>query len=165
MASLYEITGEYAALLGALEAAETDEEAEAIYLSIEAVDADLGAKADAYARIMRNYQSDAEALKAEIDRLAAKKKRAEAAVERMKAAMLENMQKLGLKDIQTSIGKWRVQQNPWSCSVQDPDEVPAEYHIPQPDKIDARGILDNFKATGEILPGVEITRREGVRFR
>ena len=47
----------------------------------------------------------------------------------------------------------------------DESEVPEEFHIPQPDKIDRVGILKHFKNTGELLPGVEITQNAGIRFR
>ena len=65
---------------------------------------------------------------------------------------------MNLTDIQTGIGKWRVQMNPYSCQIIDEADVPAEFHIPQPDKIDKAAILRQFKATGELLPALRSRR-------
>lgn len=165
MATLYKLTDEYAALMARLEAATDDAEAEAVWSELDALADNVVEKAEAYARIMRNKQAEADGYKAEKERLAANQKAAENVVERLKARLLESMQRMGLKDIQTSIGKWRVQMNPASCQVLDEADVPAEFHIPQPDKIDKSGILRHFKDTGEILPGVEIAQNAGICFR
>ena len=165
MATLYELTSEYTRLLDALECAEDDVEAESIWEQIDLLDGDIQQKADAYARMMRVKQAEAEGFKAEKQRLAECQQRAEKTVDRLKTRMLEMMQVLNLTEVSTGIGKWRVQLNPWSCNVWDADGVPMDYHVPQPDKIDKAAILKNFKVTGEIPPGVDIIREPGVRFR
>ena len=165
MATLYKLTDEYAELMARMETAEDEEEVEAIWQEMDALEGDIVEKAEAYARIMRNKQAEVEAFKAEKDRLAGCQKAAENVVECLKGRLLDSMQRLNLTDIQTGIGKWRVQMNPPSCQVMDEAEVPSEFHIPQPDKIDRAGILKHYKSTGELLPGVEITQSAGIRFR
>lgn len=165
MASLYELSASYRALLNMYDDAETEESRQHIIAMMISGEEAISDKAEAYARIMRNKQAEAEALKAEADRLTEKRRAAEAVVERLKAALLDAMKLADTDIIPTSIGKWRKQANPWSVEVIDVDSVPAQYHIAQPDKIDKKGLLDNFKATGEIVDGVEFRQTQGIRFR
>lgn len=165
MATLYELSAAYAAMVESYEAVEREEDREYILNALAEIDSDLSAKAEAYARIIRNKSAEAEALKAEEDRLRDKRKNAENMVERMKGALLDSMKLTGTTELVTSIGKWRTQLNPWTADVLDVDAIPAEYHIKQPDKIDKRAIIEHFKQTGEILDGVEVRRETGLRFR
>lgn len=165
MATLYKLTEEYTELLDALDGAETNEEIAGIWEQIYGKEEDIVEKADAYARILRNKQAEAEMYKAEAERLTKRRKAAENCVERLKAWLLDNMQRMEITDIETGIGKWHVQLNPASCEVLDVDMVPAEYHIPQPDKIDSRGILQQYRKTGEIPSGVDIRQAVGIRFK
>lgn len=166
MASLYDLTGRWAALVDAYEMAEDEEDVEAALEALDETGAEIGDKAEAYARIIRNFQADADALKKEEERLAKKRKHFENAVDRMKEALLGAMQMTGAKEIVTSIGKWRVQMNPWSCAVEDETAIPAEYHIPQPDKIDKAALLREFKANGnQTIPGAKFEQKQGIRFR
>lgn len=163
--TLYELTDAYAALLNEYDAAEDDARRAEVLAMIDQVQDDIGDKAEAYARIMKNLQADAEAFKAEAKRLAMKQKAAEGAVEGLKQRLMDAMRMVQATEIRTSIGKWKVQLNPPSCKVIEPDRVPEAYRIPQPDAIDRQGILRWYKETGELLPGVEITQAESLRFR
>lgn len=163
--TLYELTDEYAALLEEYDAAEDDARRAEVLTMIDQVQEDIGDKAEAYARIMKNLQAEAEAYKAEAQRLARKQKAAESAVAGLKQRLMDAMLTVDASEIRTSIGKWKIQLNPPSCKVVEPDRVPEEYRIPQPDAIDRQGILRWFKETGEIPAGVDITREESLRFR
>lgn len=164
MASLYELSASYAALINMYDEAETEEKRETIVRMLLSGEEAIADKAEAYARIMRNKQAEAKALKAEADRLTAKRRAAEAVIERLKTALLNAMKLTNTDVIPTTIGKFRKQANPWSVEVIDVDKVPKKYHIAQPDKIDKNGLLDNFKATGEIVDGVEFKQEQGIRF-
>lgn len=163
--TLYELTEGYASLLGMYDAAETPEEREDILDMMAGVEGDISDKAEAYARIIRNKLAEAEAFKVEADRLTAKRKAAEAVVDRLKEAITTAMKLTGTQEIPTTIGKWRLTMNPWSCEVTDPDSVPEEWHVPQPDKIDRAGLLKRFRETGELIDGVEFRQTSGARFR
>lgn len=165
MATLYELSAGYASLLDMYDQAETEQEREDILDMLASAEGDITEKAEAYARIMKNKQAEAEAFKAESERLAAKRKAAEAVVERMKDAIATAMMMVGTKEIGTSIGKWRLQDNPWSCEVLDLNAVPEEWHIKVEDKIDKRGLVKHFQMTGEMIDGVEFKRTTGARFR
>ena len=165
MPTLYDLSTAYATLLDQYDATEDEETRTLILDEIADMQGDISEKAEAYARIMRNKQAEADALKAEVDRLNAKRKAAENCVDRLKGALLDAMQIAETDTIPTTIGKWRIQKNPYSCEVVNPDEVPAEYRTPQPDKIERQEMLKHYKETGEIIPGVEFKQTVGIRFR
>lgn len=165
MASLYELSAGYTTMLEAYDTAESEEEREQILEMLASTEGDIEGKAENYAKVIRMKEEEAKAFKAEADRLTAKRQAAENMVKRLKSTLLESMKMTGRMEIPTSIGKWRVQFNPLSCEVVDINKVPIQYHIKQEDKIDKKGLLADYKATGEIIPGVEITQSEGVRFR
>ena len=165
MASLYEISGVYAALLDAYDAAQDDDEREAIVAQIITVDNDMSIKADNYAKIIKSKEAESKAYHDEAERLDKKSKSAENVAKRLKQVMFDAMKLTNTTSIPTSIGKWYTQNNPWSAEVIDANKVPAEYHVPQPDKIDRQALLKRFKETGEIVDGVEFKQELGVRFR
>ena len=165
MASLYEISAEYAAYLEAYESASCEEEAAEILQSLVDIHGSLEEKAENYAKLIKNVEADAKAYKDESDRLDKKAKVAKNFAERLKGAMLDAMKLTDTKEIPTSIGKWRTQLNPMSCDVTDPDKVPERFHVPQPDKIDKQAMIREHKATGEMFEGAEFKQEVGVRFR
>lgn len=165
MASLYELSAGYASLIDAYDAAETEEEREDILGMLSAVEGDIADKAEAYAKIIRMKDEEAKGFKAEADRLTKRKQAAENMVTRLKAALLDAMKLTGQTEIKTSIGGWRVQMNPMSCDVTDPDKVPERFHVPQPDKIDKAAMIREHKATGEEFDGAEFKQETGIRFR
>lgn len=165
MASLYELSAEYADLMDAYDAAETEEEREEVLARLNLSADEIVGKAEDYAKLVRMKEEEAKGFKAEAERLTKRKQAAENLVARLKATMLDAMTLTGQTEVNTSIGKWRKQMNPPSCDVLNVDLIPKQYRIPQPDKVDKKSILDAFKQTGEIPSGVEIKREEGVRFR
>lgn len=165
MAALYEISAQYASILDAVERAENEDEACELLDELAEIGDALENKAEQFIRIIKVKEAEEAAFKAEEDRLSRKKKAAENVVERLKKAMLDAMQLTGQKEIKTSIGKWRVQNNPWSCEVVNIDKVPMEYHIRQEDKIDKAGLLKYFALTGEVVDGCEFVQKPGIRFR
>ena len=164
MASLYELSAWYANLLEQYDAAETDEERDEIAACLVNAEGDMTAKADAYAKLIRNKTAETEAFRNEAKRLTAKAKAGENLIDRLKNAMLDAMKLTDTPNIQTSIGKWRLQKNPYSCKVTDWTKIPQEFREPQPDKVDNAGLIKHFKATGELFDGCEITQNMGVRF-
>ena len=165
MASLYEISAEYAAFLEAYESASCEEEAAEILQSLVDIHGSLEEKAENYAKLIKNVEADAKAFKDESDRLDKKAKVAKNFAERLKGAMLDAMKLTDTKEIPTSIGKWKTQLNPMSCDVTDPDKVPERFHVKQPDKIDKAAMIREHKATGEMFEGAEFKQEVGVRFR
>ena len=162
---LYELTDAYVSLLAQYDDAATEAEQLEILEAIGNVETDIVGKAESIARIIRNKEAEEKALDEEIKRLTAKKKAAQNAIKGMKENVLFAMGVAGAREIKTTIGKWWIQKNPWSVTVTDEAAVPARFLIEQPPKIDARAIIEEYKMTGEIMPGVEVGQSEGVRFR
>ena len=165
MASLYELSAEYAAFLDAYDNAQTEEEAQEILQSLVDIHGELTEKGEAYAKVIRNTTAEAKAFRDEAKRLTGKAVAGENLVERLKQAMLDAMKLTDTQNIQTSIGKWALQMNPMSCDVTDPDKVPERFHVPQPDKIDKAAMIREHKATGELFDGAEFKQETGIRFR
>jgi hypothetical protein len=165
MASLYELSAEYAGFLDAYDNASCEEEAAEILQSLVDIHGDIEEKAEAYARVIRNVSAEAQAFRDEAKRLTKKAVAGENLVERLKQAVLDNMKVTGQKKIPTSIGAWSTQLNPMSCDVTDPDKVPERFHVKQPDKIDKAAMIREHKATGEIFDGAKLTQELGIRFR
>lgn len=165
MAALYEISAQYASILDAVERAESEDEACELLDELAEIGDALENKAEQFIRIIKVKKAEAAAFKAEADRLSRKKKAAENVAERLKKAMLDAMRLTDQKEIKTSIGKWRIQNNPWSCEVVNIDKVPMAYHIKQEDKIDKAGLLKHFALTGEVVDGCEFVQKPGIRFR
>ena len=165
MAALYEISAQYAAILDAIDCAEDGDEAYELLDELAEIGDALENKAEQFIRIIKVKEAEAEGFKAEAERLARKKQAAENVAKRLKQAMLDAMKMTGHTEIKTSIGKWRVQNNPWSCEVVNIDKVPMEFHIKHEDTVDKKSLLAKFKATGEIIDGVEFKQEQGIRFR
>ena len=165
MASLYDLTGDYMAIMDAIDGVEDESQLDDLLGQLTAIQDAIGDTAEAYARIIRNKTAEAEALKAEADRLTARKRAAERVVDELKARLKDSMTAVGATKLTTSIGAWSIQTNPPSVAITDEAQIPAEWRIPQPDKIDKGGILKWFKDSGEIIPGTEIERGTSIRFR
>ena len=164
MASLYELSAEYASFLDAYDNASCEDEAAEILQSLVDIHGELTEKAENYVKVIKNVQSDVDGYKAEAKRLSAKAKAGENLIERLKGAMLDAMKLTDTPVIQTSIGKWRLQPNPYKCVVTDWTKIPMEFREPQPDKVDNAGIIKHYKATGEVFDGCEVKQEMGVRF-
>lgn len=162
---LYELTDGYITLLSQLEDAETEAEQQQILQAICDVETDIAIKAENYARIKKNAEADVAALEKEIKRLQAKKETAKKLVQRVTDYLLFSMNIAGATEIETSIGKWKIQKNPPKVNILDEAKVPARFLIEQAPKIDRTAILQEYRQTGELFDGVEIVRTDGVRFR
>ena len=164
MAKMYELTDAYVSLLAQYEDAETDKERDEILGMLADVEGDIAAKAENYARLMKNAEADAKALKAEIERLTAKKQKAENLVKRVKDYLHYAMEIAGATELQTAIGKWKIQKNPPSVVVTDEAKIPAEYWKQPAPMLDRVLVLNDLKA-GCIVEGCELQQTEGLRFR
>lgn len=161
---LYELTERYQVIMNALESCAPEEES-ALLDELTSINDSISDKAEAYARIIKGCEAESVALSTEIKRLQAIKKSRETCVARLRNRLMECMKMAGATSIGTSIGKWTLRSNAPSVVVLNADEVPEEYRIPQPFQVDKKAIKAAFSETGEIPPGCDIVRTEGVQFR
>ena len=168
---LYEITGAYADAAQALMVCETEEEVTAALAALDAVEADLNAKASAMAMTLRNMQARAErqaaharTFKAEYERLNGRAKATEAAVKRLKERVLFAMETAGMERIRTDIGTWYIVKS-LSTTVTDPAKVPEEFVKAYTPEIDKAAAKKHYEFTGELIDGLEFTHGRTANFR
>ena len=100
MNTLYELTGQYAELLSAIESDEVPEEA--ISDTLEALGGELDEKIDSVACIIKQLDSEAIAIKAEKAKLADRQSVKEHQRDRLKDYIRQAMQLAGKKKVETS---------------------------------------------------------------
>lgn len=168
MASLYELSGEFAKWSEYMEQTELEPDmAEALKDALENMAADIDFKLENYAKIIKNFESDIEGLKAEEARLAAKRKAKENAIKVMKERMTIAMQQTGKLDIKTPLFSFKVQKNTPSVvmDVNYIEDVPEKYLIPQDPKIDKKLLKADIEAGADLDGIAHIERSESVRIR
>lgn len=156
MASLYDLTGDYAKFAEYMEQVELEPEMqEALEDALNNLDEDIEIKLENYAKIIKNFESDIAGLKAEEERLAKKRKAMENSIKHMKERMTIAMQQTGKLDIKGELFKFKVQANPPAVvmDVNYIEDVPEKYLIAQDPKIDKKKLAEDLKA-GVELDGV-----------
>lgn len=159
MATLYELTEQAATLYELLQSEEIDEQT--FNDTLEAMGA--ADKVESYCKIIKQFQSDVDMFKGEIDRLTARKKTAENAVERMKSALLAFLQYTGQDKVKA--GSFAVSTaKTQAVYITDEAAIPCKYLVEQPPKIDKASIKNDLKA-GEEINGAALVVNTGVRIR
>lgn len=164
--TLYELTAEYQQLLDLAEDPDIPEEALAD--SLEALGMDIEDKADGYAKVIAQLNADASALKAEIDRLTARKRTIERNVDRMKDSLKTAMILTGKTKFKTDLFSFGIQKNPPKVVIDDPSRIYPEYLIEQDPKVDTMAIRNALKDDAEapLWEGIaHLEQTEGVRIR
>lgn len=142
MASLYELKGQYLELLSMMEEG-ADEET--IKDTLEGIEGEIEVKADNYARIIRQLESDANGLKTEIERMTDRKRALENHVSYLKNNLQDAMILTGKEKFKTELFSFGIQSNPASVVIDDPTSIPAEFLIPQEPKVDKKSIKEYLK--------------------
>ena len=98
-----------------------------------------------------------EAIDFQIKRLQEFKKQETNKLDRYKDYVKTNMELLGIEKIETPVGTISLAKSPISVEIVDEEAIPEEYkEVVSSIKVDKKKITDNFKTTGEIIPGVRI---------
>lgn len=162
MSNIYNITGEFLQLLEMAQDEEIDKET--IQDTLESVQMEFDDKADAYANIMTALSVDSNGIKAEIDRLKARKNAIDKNIENMKKALENAMQAINRPKIKTLTHTFYIGKNTPSVNIIDNDAVPKKFLIPQPDQVDKKGIAAYLKANGP-APWAELVQTETLKIR
>lgn len=154
--TLYEITG---ALLELYELA--DEQELDVADTLNMMEGEYSDKVEAYASVIKQLATDADSLKAEIDRLTQRKRTIDGNVERMKTALMESMIASGKEKIKTTFYSVSVRGYE-SVVVDDPAAIPEEflkYSEPTVNKVELKKALKEGEVSGahlESKPGITI---------
>lgn len=98
-----------------------------------------------------------EAIDVQIKRLQEFKKQETNKLDRYKDYVKSNMEALSIEKIETPVGIISLAKSPISVEITDEEVIPEEYkEIVSSVKVDKKKIADNFKAYGEVIPGVRI---------
>lgn len=153
MSTLYELTGEYLQLCDML--SDEEENNQVILDTLEAIDGELEDKADNYAKLVKNLEADAKAIKTEIERLTQRKQSLEKRADMIKQTLENSMRATGKTKFKTLLFSFNISKNGGKAPLLLTGEVPEEYRKPgEPDNQRIREALEtgeklNFAAIGE----------------
>lgn len=153
MASIYELNKDYAELSAMLEAAETEEEVQAIQDTLEMINVSIEEKLENTAKYMVNVEADIQGIKAEIDRLNKVKKSKESTIETLKNNIQYSMQQKGIEKLEVGTFKAGYRKSE-SVEIINLDVIPADFTKIEI-KADKTAIKKALKA-GEVVEGAEI---------
>ena len=163
--TLYELTNDYINLLALAEDPDTDPEVLAD--TLEGLDGQLEDKADNYAKVIRQIESDVNGLKAEIERLQARKTAAQNNIDRMKANLEQMMIATDKTKFKTELFSFGIQKNPAKVVMDEQyiENVPEEYLKYKDPEIDRKKLAEDLKA-GKDLNGIaHLEQSESLRIR
>lgn len=151
MASIYDLTGSFQTLCNLMEEGTLDDEI--LQEVFENTTEELSIKLEGYCKFIKNLESDIAGLKAEEERLAARRKTMESTIKRSKEAMQRAMNVAGEKKLPCGSFTVSLQKSPASVvlDVTDTSEVPPRYiRYPEPE-------VDKAKIKEELSNGVELS--------
>ena len=166
MATIYELTSDYLNLLELAEDPDIDEQA--FMDTLEGIEGALEDKADNYAKIMRMLEADTKGIKAEEDRLSARRKTIENNIKRMKQSLQYAMEATGKTKFKTQLFSFNVQNNPASVVMNEPDvaNIPERFIKYKDPDIDRKAIKDAIKAGDEDAMAIaHMEQTKGLRIR
>ena len=147
MSTLYQLTGQYQFLLSLMEDPDTDPQI--VEDSLEAISGEIEAKADGYAMVRAELMNQSAFLKAEIDRLTARKRVIDKNTERLTENLQNSMISTGKIKFKTPLFSFSIAKNPPKVVIDDPRRIPEAYLIPQEPKIDTAAIKNALKDADE----------------
>lgn len=137
---LYELTAQFQYLLEMASDPEIDWDI--FEDTLEALEGDIESKADGYAKVIEQLDSEKAAIDYEIKRLTAQKTVRQNSIDRMKAALKTSMEVTGKTKFKTDLFSFGIRKNPASVVITDESRVAHDYLIPQPPKIDKKAIKE-----------------------
>jgi predicted RecB family nuclease len=161
---LFEISATYRSILESFEDAEGPEQVDALTEELSAIEDALESKAEAMCQFIKTLEAEADAFKAEEERLRTRRQALENGAERIKRRLEETLMSLDISDLTAGTFKLKIQQNNPSVRVDDEALIPSGYYIPVDPKLDKKGILEALKA-GDEVPGCAMQRTRSIRIR
>lgn len=159
--SLYQMTQEWEDVFDKLLDPEIPEEA--VFDTIEMIEADMDTKADGYAKIIKSMDGDTAQIDAEIKRLQERKTAIKNRQDALKQRLFDTMKTTGRTNFKTALFSFNIQKNGGVKPVELQGEVPAAWLKPgAPDMAKIREYLE----AGNELPFATLGERgEGLRIR
>jgi hypothetical protein len=159
---LYELTDNYRRILDILDEGQD----EALQDTLDSIKDAIEQKAEGIAKIIRTMDAEAEAIKAEEQRLAQRRKAIENRRNGLKEYLETQLASSGIDKVKTATFTVALQNNPPSVNVLDDKAIPTTFkvHIPEQWNVDKKLILQALK-DGQEIPGVELFQGRSLRIR
>lgn len=143
--TLYELTDHFMQVLEMCEDPDMDEQV--IMDTLESVTYEIEDKADGYATIHYELKNEAEKLKAEIDRLTARKRAVENNDKRLLKSLQDAMILIDRRDIATDRFKFKIQKSAPAVVMDEFDtaKIPERFLIWQEPKVDKASLKEAIK--------------------
>jgi CRP-like cAMP-binding protein len=162
--TLYSLTEDYLRILDLLE--DSDAEHDALEQHLDSLAGQITHKAEAIAGLIKQCEGMAATRKAEADRMRELAAADQRHADRLRDYVLRHMQALGTERIDTARFRLSLRTNPPAVQVLEELLVPDDYkRVVTTVSVDKRAILEVLKTTGEIVPGVEVTRGQRLEIR
>lgn len=162
--SLFDLEDDAYRLMRLAESLDDPEEIAESEMALALVDQMMVEKVESYISVIRSLESMAAARKVEADRLRDRSKTAERHADWLKARLLTHMKIAGRDRMEMARFTLAIRQNPVSCVVLEEAMVPNEFkHTVITTTVDKNAIKEHVKATGEVVPGIELVRTESLR--
>lgn len=164
MANIYVLTDSLNTLWYSIENNLLDDDA--ILEAFEITQEELADKLEDYCKFIKNLESDIAGLKAEEERLKARRQVMENTVVNCKTAMERAIKASGEKKIAAGTFTCSVQNNPPKCVIDvGIADIPTKYLIPQEPKVDRKLMLDDLKNGEDLGVVAHIEQSESLRIR
>ena len=159
--TLYNVSTEFNYICDLLDREELSEEEKNQLIQI--LSEKLQNSAQEIIEFFKTNDSHIESLKSEIKALQERQKKAEERGKYLKELITDNMKKMGLQKIETTIGNMVIPNRvDISVNVVDLEKVPNEFKKEKTEvSVDKAAVKKYFKETGEIIDGIEIVRTPG----
>lgn len=153
---LYELSDDYRKLQTELDNEETEQDSITAILS--QVKEQFDEKVENIGKLILSLKADAEAVKLEEQRLAKRRKTLDEKAEWLKGYLQDELTNTGVEKVKGVLLTVSLRKNPPSINVVDVMQIPDRFWrvIPEVREPDKKAIIEQFKATGEIIDGVEI---------
>lgn len=159
---LYELSQQYAQLIALLE--DEDADVELIEGTIEAVEEAFHLKAENLAKVIRDFQSDADAIKEEAKRLAERSRAIEKKTDKLKEYLLQQMVMTNTDKIAGKFFTISTRKST-SVNVESLDQVPETFKNVKTEIVaDKRAIAEALK-NGEVIPGCTLNENKSLQIK
>ncbi|WP_283679928.1 siphovirus Gp157 family protein [Lentilactobacillus sp. Marseille-Q4993] len=161
MATLYELTDQYQALLNAIDS--DDPQLVADTIASTGLQDDIEHKFQGYGQVINQTKADIEELKTEIKRLQGKKKTLDNNLACLKDSLLQSLNAIGQTKVKTPMFSFSIKETT-AVELVDESQLADEFLIPQPAKVDKTAIKKAIQA-GEEVTGARLQNNESLTMR
>jgi hypothetical protein len=132
--------------------------------TLESLECALEDKADGYGRVIKNIETQSNALKSEIERLEKRKTTLDNNINRMKLALRASMILANKEKLATQLFSFSIQKNKPSVHIVDEKKIAKKYYIKQAPKLDKKAIIVDLKI-GKKLKWAELQQTKSLRIK